>query len=156
MIEIVKAEERHFSELSEVWKEFMDFHNRIDPYLMRKEDGHIIFINYIRELVAKPEENLLLVALDGGHVVGYSLSTVAKRAPVFEQQVYGLISDMAVAGSHRRKGVGEKMLAEIFEWFRGKGIKRVELSVVHGNPVGGHFWKKQGFKDYLRRVYRDI
>jgi GNAT superfamily N-acetyltransferase len=156
MVEIVKAEERHFSELSEVWKEFMDFHKRIDPYLTRKEDGHIIFINYMRELMAKPEENLLLVALDSEHVVGYSLSMVAKRAPVFEQQVYGLISDMAVAGGYRRKGVGEKMLAEIFKWFRSKGINRVELSVAHGNPLGGPFWKKQGFKDYLHRVYRDI
>jgi GNAT superfamily N-acetyltransferase len=156
MIEIVKAEEHHLLELGEVWKEFMDFHTRIDPYLIRKADGHIIFLNYARELMAKPDENLLLVALDNGRVVGYSLSMVAKRAPVFEQQVYGLISDMAVMGSHRRKGVGEKMLAEIMKWFRSKGINRMELSVAHGNPVGGPFWKKQGFKDYPHRLYLDI
>ena len=156
MVEIVRAEEKHFSELGEVWKEFMDFHSRIDPYLTRKSDGDVIFLNYLREILSKPDENLLLVALDDGHVVGYSLSTVAKHAPVFEQQAYGLISDVAVASTHRRMGVGEGMLSEIIKWFYSKGINRVELNVLHGNPLGGPFWKKHGFKDNMHRVYRDI
>lgn len=156
MIEIVRAEEKHVSEIGKIWEEFMDFHAGIDPYLKSKPDGLAVFLEHITELMTKPDENLLLMAVDNGHAVGYSLSMISKRPPIFEQQEHGLISDMAVTGSYQRKGIGDKMLMETIKWFRGKGIRRVELNVVHGNPLGGPFWEKHGFKDYLHRQFIDI
>ena len=154
-MEITVATESHVPEIIELWKEFMDYHKDIDPALSRSKDGHLSFEKHLRELM-KSEDNLILVALDKDHVVGFSTSQISKYPPVFEQETYGGINTMAVKSNYRRKRIGERMLAKIFEWFASRNIDRIELSVLANNQIGYSFWKKHGFKDYRHRLYLDI
>lgn len=153
-MEIVVATDKHIPEIIEVWKEFMDFHKDIDPYLGRGENGHIQFENHLRDLM-KSEDTQILIALDKDCAVGYSVSLISKRNPIFKSETYGLISDMAVKSGYRRRGIGEQMLARIYEWFESRNIDRIELNVVARNQIGYSFWKKHGFKDYIHRLYLD-
>ena len=156
MIEIVKAQEKHVTAIGQLWCELMIFHQNIDPIFTPREGTIAGFEeNQVRRLM-KAEDGLVLVALDKGRVIGYSLSETRGPSPGYKREKYGNIDNTAVTAAYRRKGIGEKMVAEIMKWFRSKGINRMELSVAHGNPVGGPFWKKQGFKDYLHRLYLDI
>ncbi|MFB0563558.1 MAG: GNAT family N-acetyltransferase [Candidatus Lokiarchaeia archaeon] len=153
-MEIVRATFSHVSGIVELWKELMDFHKNIDSFFSRREDGHINFEKYVKELI-ESDDSLVLAALDEGHVVAYSISQISEYPPVFQIEKYGHIWDMAVKSDYRRKGIGGRMLAKILEWFEQRKINRIELRVVPKNQIGYSFWKKQGFKDYLHVLYRN-
>ena len=153
-MEIIEATDSHIPEIIELWKEFMDFHKDIDPVLSRSEDGHLNFEKHLRDSISS-EDYHILVALDKGHVVGFSTSQIRKYSPVFKMQTLGGIDTMAVKSNYRRKGIGEQMLEKILKWFESRNIDRIELSVAANNQIGYSFWKKHGFKDYRHRLYLD-
>jgi len=130
----------------------MDFHKDIDPYYARSEDGHLNFGKYVKDLI-KAEDSQVLVALEQGVVVAYSISQIAKRPPVFEHQTYGFVSDVAVKSNHQRKAIGERLLVKIYEWFESNQISRVELRVASKNQIGYSFWRKHGFRDFVHLLY---
>ncbi|MFX1574693.1 MAG: GNAT family N-acetyltransferase [Promethearchaeota archaeon] len=149
---IILANESHIPQIIEVWKEFMDYHKNLDSFFSRRDDGHLNFKNYVSELI-KSKEALVLVALDEGNVVGYSIALMQYYPPVFKQRVYGLINDMAIKETHRRRGIGGQLLSRIYEWFNYHNLNRIELRVSVNNPIGYSFWKKHGFKDYMHVLF---
>jgi ribosomal protein S18 acetylase RimI-like enzyme len=48
------------------------------------------------------------------------------------------------------------MLDFIMDWFRSRGLSRVELRVAAGNQVGSAFWRKQGFEEFTTTLYREL
>ncbi len=152
-MEIAVAQDAHVPGMVALWKEFMDFHKNIDPRFPAKEDAHIGFEKHLRGLMVA-EDMLILAALDESRVVGFSVSQVAKYAPIWvERETYGFIDTMAIASGYRRKGIGEQMLARIREWFESRSIDRIELGVAPRNEVGYSFWKKHGFREFMHDLY---
>jgi ribosomal protein S18 acetylase RimI-like enzyme len=149
---ITPASESHIPEIVELWKEFMDFHSAIDPYFARNEEGHSRFEEWVRELM-KSDSALVSVALEDDKVIAYSLSQINKRPPLFKKVDYGYIYDLAVKREYRRKGIGERMLGKIVEWFKSREINRIELMVLSENKTAFSFWKKHGFEVFLKRMY---
>lgn len=94
-MEIILAKDTHVPEMVEIWKEFMDFHKDIDPHFTRSEDGHSNFEKFVKNLI-KADNAQVLVALERGQVVAYSISKIAEHPPVFQHRTYGLIVDLAV------------------------------------------------------------
>jgi len=143
-MEITSATDAHVPEIVEVWKEFMDFHKDIDIRFPMKENAHLSWEKNLRDLMTS-EDALVLVALDKDCVVGYSIALIDKYPPVFEREIYGFIASMAVQSNYRRKGIGERMLGKIFQWFESWNIDKIELTVTAQNQIGYSFWKKYGF-----------
>jgi len=154
-VRILKLRYEHIPGLIEVWKEFMDYHARIHPHFMRAEQGHIAFEKHARENM-KSRDYAVFVALDGEKVIGYTLLQTRKPPPVYDEATFGFLSDIAVKEEYRRQGVGERLLKRALRWFKDRGIKWIELSVVYGNPSGYPFWKKQGFKPLMHRMYFEL
>ena len=151
-MQIIRAEKSHVPEMIQLWEEFMDYHAGLDPYYATLDDRNVTFEKFLSENIDS-ENAQVLVALDQGKLVGHSISMIKKRAPVFAEETCGFISDLAVKSACRRKGIGEKILSKILEWFQSKNIRRIELSVVVENHAGYSFWKKQGFRDYMHELY---
>ena len=156
MVEIVRAEEKHVTDIGKLWWEFMLFHQKYDPWFTPRENSIPGFEeNQVRRLM-KSEDGLTLVAIDRGKVVGYSLSEIRGPSAAFGRDKWGYVHDMAVTGKYRRRGVGEKMLAEVINWFRSRQVNRIELQTASQNPIANSFWQKQGFKVYMHTLYREI
>ncbi len=155
MIEIVKAEEKHLTELMILWKEIMDYHTGIEPYVVARADALQLGERHLKELM-KSADALVLVALDNGKIVDFSVSSVAKHAPIWEHEQYGAIDDVCVTASYRRKGIGEKLMKEMEKWFNSKHISRLELTVYAVNSIGNSFWRKQGFIDFTYKLRKEI
>jgi ribosomal protein S18 acetylase RimI-like enzyme len=156
MIEIVKAEEKHMAEIGQLWWEFILFHQDIDPIYTSLDGAIPGFIeNHLRHFM-ESEDGLVLVAVDGKKVVGYSLSEIHRISPGLKRDKYGYIDDMAVTLNYRRKGIGEMMFTEIMRWFRSKDIRRLELGTLAKNVVANSFWQKQGFTVYRYTLYKNI
>jgi ribosomal protein S18 acetylase RimI-like enzyme len=88
----------------------------------------------------------VVVAEAGGEIVGYGICQLRRRPAYFEPIEHGVISDLDVAASHRRRGVGEMMLGALCNWLAGRGLKRVEIEVATANEIAVSFWRKWGSK----------
>ena len=143
---------KHINEIIELWKELMDFHKNIDTYWSRREDGHTKYEKFLREML-ESEDAIVLVAVGNERIVGYSSSWIRRYPPTLEHDTYGEITDMAVTAEYQRKGIGERMLKRICEWFESRNIDRIELSAAANNQKSYLFWKKHGFQDFLSRLY---
>jgi len=74
---------------------------------------------YLRSLLAKPDF-IALVALAGDEVVGGLAAYVLEKFEQERQEIY--IYDLAVQGQHRRKGVATKLISELRQIARERGI----------------------------------
>ena len=93
--------------------------------------------------------------MDDQKAVGYSISKITRMPPFSRGKTTGVIYDMAVTASHRKKGIGREMLDRIKAWFKEHEVKRIEISVVTKNTIGSSFWRDQGFQDYEQILYID-
>jgi len=156
MIEIVRAEERHVSDIDKLFLEFILFHQDIDPIFTPRDDAVPGFEEELVRRLMKSPDGLVLVALDGEQVIGYSLSEIEEPPKGLKRDKYGYVHNIAVTAGYRRRGVAEKMLGEILKWFQSKNVERVELEITTRNQVAYSFWGKQGFTEYMRKLYRRI
>lgn len=154
-MQITEAKESHIPGIIEVWKELIDLHQKLHPVYGRKEGSEYLFTDILKKSVSSPDSKIF-IAIEGEEVIAYILLQVLRYPPIFKKERYGYISDMCVKDGHRRKAIGDKLLAKAYEWFRFKGVDRVELRVASNNNIGYSFWKKQGFKDYVHVLYREI
>jgi len=153
-IEIVRANENHVAEIANLWMEFMLYTQHVDPIFAPQNDMIPIFIKEYLRPAMEAKNSLILVALLKGQVVGYSYSLINEPSTLQDRPNHGCIHDMFITVKHRRKGVGENMLAEIMKWFKSRDIQRIELDVLVQNQVAASFWEKQGFTDFQRTLYR--
>jgi len=156
VIKIFEAEEKHIPDITRLWKEFIQFHIDIEPIWIPNEgaeDGQ-------REEQTKPlmasGKGLVLVALDGEKVIGYSISEIKDPPRGSTRTEYGYIHHMAITEKYRRCGIGEQMFNEILKWFKLKGMDRIELDITSKNYVSSSFWGKLGFEEYVRTLFLDI
>jgi ribosomal protein S18 acetylase RimI-like enzyme len=149
------AARKDIDAMGALWAEFMDFHAERDPWFKRSESGHTRFAEFIAERL-EDERSIVLVAETDGEVVGHALAMIAKRLPVFEPEDYAQIMDVAVAGKHRRSGIGMRLVQEMMRLFRQRGIRRVEVTAAVTNEVATAFWRKMGFVPYTERSWLSI
>ncbi|MFC1953510.1 GNAT family N-acetyltransferase [Chloroflexota bacterium] len=156
MIEIVKAEEKHIPEIGDLWIEFMRFHADMDSVYQPPDDSIPIFIGEYLQPAMSDKNSLVLVALDGEQIIGYSYSLITEPHKLNNREKYGSIHDMFIVSPYRRSGIGMKMFNEIIKWFTFNNIKRIELDVMTQNQTASSFWEKLGFKDLNRTIIRQI
>lgn len=149
MMKIIPARVEHIPEIVEIWKEFIDYHGEFEPVFSRREDGHLNFGKFVGKLLEQGGSQVLTM-VEGKRVIAYSIARIESYPPVFLIDKYGAIWDLVVKDEFRRRGIGGKMLTRIVEWFKSKGVDRIELKVVAKNAIGCSFWEKQGFREYMK------
>ena len=86
---------------------------------------------------------LSLVARDRGAVVGAVLCGHDGRR--------GYLHHLAIAPSHRRKGLGRQLVEQCLERLREAGIPKCNIFLFDDNSAGEVFWRTLGFN---RREWR--
>ena len=66
--------------------------------------------------------------------------------------VEGMLTDLYVSKRYRNQGIGSLALYEIEDFCRERGIRNIELQVLHHNPEAETFYHKAGFKILPRKV----
>lgn len=59
----------------------------------------------------------------------------------------GWVYYLAVAGTHRRRGLGARMMDEAERWLRAAGAVKVQLMVRDENPAALAFYERLGYED---------
>lgn len=97
----------------------------------------------LAKIIGNPEIGLVLVARQGGQVVGmvsllFTISTALGERIAF-------LEDMVVSPAVRGAGVGAKLLSEAISSARSQGCKRITLLTDRSNEIAQAFYAKQGF-----------
>ena len=147
-MKIIEATEKNIPEIVELWKELADHHSNIDSFFTRRK-------SFITELI-KSEEAKIFIAIEDQKIIGYIVAKIDEYPPVYILEKYGAIYDMIVTLEQRKKGIGEKLWQSALKWFKSLNLERVELSIVPTNLESSSFWKKQGFQDYMYKLFIKI
>ena len=92
------------------------------------------------------ESHVFLTAVEGERVLGY----VGMMCVLDE----GYISNVAVAPTYRRRGLGDRLICELMERAKTRGLAFVTLEVRESNAPAIALYAKHGFRPAgLRRNY---
>ena len=141
--------------IKELWKEMMDFHRVRDEYFARSEEGHERFGEYVRSNIESPEW-LVMVAVDEGIIIGFSMGRIAAYPPVFQHSHYGFVADIVVNENYRGRGIGRQLFEQMLPWFKEQGVTRIEIEVASTNEVSQAFWTRMGFREYMKKMIHEI
>lgn len=87
----------------------------------------------VRDAMRAPNARFFL-AIDGDEVVGMGSGISYGRL--------GVVGNMVVAPSHRRRGIGSTILGEVLDFLEGRGVERMELfATAAGKPL----YERHGF-----------
>jgi ribosomal protein S18 acetylase RimI-like enzyme len=101
---------------------------------LRDADAREPLMAYIRQNVG-----LSFVAKDADQVVGAVLCGTDGRR--------GYLQHLAVAASHRRRGIGRALAERCVRALAERGIDKCHLMVVSGNHDATAFWTRLGWTD---------
>jgi ribosomal protein S18 acetylase RimI-like enzyme len=138
-----------------IWKILMEEHKQIEPELyvlsdIAEEKQREFFTNSINS-----QEKFLYGAFDENQLVGYAFGWIDGRPPVLEMQIIGNLSDIIVGPNCRGKGIGKGLVDTFMDWCKKRQIKKIQLHVLFDKDSVG-FYKKYGFRDYMRQMLIDI
>ncbi len=137
-----------------LWTEMWDYHAAFDPHYRKSPLAERVMAAWLGENIDS-ERASVLVAVEE-EIVGYICGAILENPPVTLDQFFGYVSEIAVTETSRRDGVGGKLLDAMEDWFRGKGVGYVEVNVSVRNELSRSFWRKNGYKDFLERLRRDL
>jgi ribosomal protein S18 acetylase RimI-like enzyme len=143
---------RDIPAIVELAEELLDFHKDRDPFFTRAANGGEVFARFVEGNI-RSEAAVVYVAVVNKQIVGYCQGMLEKHPPVLVETDYGHILDMMVTANARRTGVGEKMVRALRNWFRQKGVRRIEVRRLISNEIASRFWPKMGFKPYLETLF---
>jgi GNAT superfamily N-acetyltransferase len=150
-----KATRRDLDAIVALARELMDFHKALDPLFTRSTDFEALFGQFaLRNIRSKAA--CVLVATVDERIVGYCQGMLDRHPPSLVQPEYGLIVDLCMTAGYRRTGVGQQMYTAMCEWFRTKGVRRIEVRHSTSNQIAARFWPKMGFKPYLRTLFLNL
>jgi ribosomal protein S18 acetylase RimI-like enzyme len=96
------------------------------------------------------DPDLFLVAEENGKIIGSVIGGYDGRR--------GFLYHLAVAASHRNRGIGGMLLEEVEERLRAKGCLKCYLMVMPDNITAEDFYKKRGWHlmDYIRPYGKEL
>ena len=152
---IIRASERHITELATLQKMYMEYHAKLDDYFTFEEDAGVRWIEYMKKFL-KEKNNIVLIAVEKQAIIGYMTASIYTRRPIYKIKKVGLIGDNFVLPKYRRKGVLSRMLEETLSLMKSNGVEYVEHPIAAKNRLGRTVWRKKGFEDMTIFTKRKI
>jgi ribosomal protein S18 acetylase RimI-like enzyme len=89
----------------------------------------------------------VFVAEEDGQVVGYITTWQDREAGI------GHIPNLAVAASHRNRGLGRTLIDHALGHFRAAGLTHAKIETLAQNAIGNHLYPSLGFVEVARQVH---
>jgi len=135
--------------ITRVYMESAAHHARIDPERCYLPDSQFIEDRY-REGRQHPEAELpsvTLVAEFGGDIVGFLDAQLQKPFdPMLRPFLYCFVADVAVAESHRDKGIGQQLMESAESWARQHNADYMSLMYNSGNARVRELYARLGYE----------
>jgi diamine N-acetyltransferase len=125
------------------------------PWLFRTPETQPRSRSYFEQLLTADDSSVLVA--EAGDIVGIAivLLRAAPEFPVFIPQHWGVLDNVVVAPSHRRRGVGRLLALAAETWASARGAAWLELGVYEFNTEARRFYESLGYlplSSKLRKV----
>lgn len=151
-INLRQFKEADHETLKALFEEFVEYHAQFDDSFKKIENHGDCFVDYVKSMKNDESKNCIVAELNG-EVVGYCISTIEIKPPVYPQPAYGYIDNLCVSAFSQNLGIGTQLFEDAIERFKLKGIERIECMVALGNPKSAKFWRKMKFKPFMEQMY---
>jgi ribosomal protein S18 acetylase RimI-like enzyme len=98
----------------------------------------------------------VIVAEQGGDVIGYVYAAVEPRDWMSLRDEAGAIHDVVVDPKHRGAGVGRLLLDAALAFLKSRGMPRVVLETAEQNDVAQRLFAKAGFRRTMIEMTREL
>jgi len=157
MAQIVSAESVHVDDLVRLNKFVQKIHAEKYPGIFKYPlDDQAVKMDFLSKI--SRDDHLIYLALINGEAVGYIWSQYVKRpesALAFAaSKMY--IHHISVADSHRRKGVGEKLLGHTENIAAEYKVDQIALDYWSFNEKAGGFFNDAGYKPFNISMWKQL
>lgn len=152
-MQIRRATEADLPGLVRLWIEFMDFHADTSLRFVRSADAAERWTAYLTGKLTEDDVRVL-VADDGGELVGYLMAFVAEYPPIVEARRFGFVQEIAVTAGRRREGIAHRLFAEAERWLVDLGLPHIELRIDTDNEGSRSFWRREGFGPHTENLIK--
>jgi GNAT superfamily N-acetyltransferase len=151
-IHIRKATLDDMPALLEFEQGLVDAERPMDDMIIAKEVTHYYDIP---ALIHGPDVTLLVAETDGKNIgCGYGRIMENNRWNI--EKLYGYIGFMYVLPEFRGKGISDRIINRLCEWFREKGLREVRLKVYETNEPAIKAYRKSGFFEHMKEMRMKI
>jgi ribosomal protein S18 acetylase RimI-like enzyme len=110
--------------------------------LLKAPDGYPIpSVEYLSRFLTR-SDNLLIVAIDGDQPVGYLVAYLLDRVDREQQMMF--FYEIMVAESHRRRGIGKHMIAELKAVCRTTRVMKMWVPTGRSNIAATRLYASTG------------
>ena len=149
-----EAQHQDLDQIVALWSRLMAHHQPLNPRLYQTEDhSQATYRTFVGRQV-NSDIGLVLVVEDDGRIAGFLLGSQGRRSPVYAVRTVGMIYDLVVHPSHRRKGLGRALVEHAQSAFLASGIDDIQVNYDPKNSEACSFWQSLGYETLLVEAYR--
>lgn len=98
----------------------------------------------------------VLVAEDGGRVMGYTYVTVEDEDWMSLRGPAGVLHDVVVEPEHRRRGIGQLLLDAALDFVASRGAPQAVLYTAVANKSAQRMFERAGFRPTMIEMTREL
>lgn len=151
---IRSARREDIDQISDLVLRLKKLNEEFDPLYTVRQEAPEATRKYVSDSLDK-EDTLVLVAESSGRVVGVIRAEIRSRI-FYEPLIVGVITDLYVLPSYRRKGVGEALILSLSKILKSKGIMLVSAEFPPMNKIAVEFYTSLGFKPLLYVFFKEL
>ena len=155
MIHITTAKKDDLEVIAGMGLQLMQRHEEIDPIYNVVSNAREIWMNYLDNNLHNKNMRISIAKKDNTKIVGYALSHIISRPPIYEIDKVGDISDCFVLSEDRGSPAIIKLINDAIDWFISKDIRYIGGQVDIRNERAATLWQKLGYKPYILKLMRD-
>jgi diamine N-acetyltransferase len=133
-----------------------ELHRTNVPWLFQAPSGEPRSLELFNKLRLGPDTAVFVA--DAGSIVGFA-TALMRTSPdfaIFIPQKWGVLDNIAVSKSWRRRGVGTALTREAERWAHTQGAKWIELMVYDFNDAARRFYEVLGYSPMLTKLRKPL
>ena len=142
-MEYRKAELNDIPQINELYRQFYQYHAKLQPAYCRPatESG-----NYPKQIIESPDADII-VAAEKDVICGFAHLSESQTLPYpsIIPHRYALLVDLYVLPERRKLGIGNALMAACKAWALERNLEYLELKVLAENAIALSFYQQQGF-----------
>jgi ribosomal protein S18 acetylase RimI-like enzyme len=148
------ARKEDVDQISDLILRLKKLNEEFDPLYTVRQEAPEIMRRYVSESLDK-DDIIMLVADSLGKVVGVIRAEIRSRI-FYDPLMTGVITDLYVLPSYRRRGVGEALVSSLIKILRSRGIGLVSAEFPPMNKIAVEFYTNMGFKPLMYVFFKEI
>lgn len=125
-------------------KEIIEAERPLDPTI---RDGKIHY--YDLGKLIQSDDAAVVVAEHNGNTIASGFALIKEARPYLDHTQYAYLGFMYTKPDFRGRGINKKIVTNLFDWARSKGLSEVRLTVYDDNLGAIKAYEKAGFKKHL-------